>query len=595
MRATTSALVLVVVSAAVLSLSARQTRDNGQQSGPVVVPSGTAVLFGALATDETTPRPVRRATVRLTGSALPSARLAGTDDDGKFVFTALPAGSFSLSATKAGSVTAFFGSRHPGRGPGVPIAIADGQRLSVTLKMLPGAAITGTITDPQGNPAPGVPVQALDTRPFGANATTPARATTDDRGVYRIYGLAPGDYVVSALPRLGPVTGAIAVTDAEVQWARSGGGGAMPPPGRSASYAPVYYPGSTDPSTAVGVTLAAAEERAGVDLPLRLVTVSRLAGTLVDSGGQPVSPATVTLYPRRTDKPTAADRLVASGALVLPRATMSAQGFAISGVSPGDYTLVARSGAGTRSAGPPPASAPQALWNITDVTVTGEDQTGIVLRLLPGVKITGTIAFEHASLTPPDELSRVELSLSATALPVGPFRGIVDPAGTFRFSSVVPGGYALGATPPVGPTGSRWTLKSAVLNGRDVADAPLDVKPGDDITGLAITFTDRGAEISGRLVDAGGKPITRYSIVVFTTDQALWLPGARRIRAAAPATDGTFSVMGLPAGAYAIAAAEDVESGDLGDPSFLSQLLASAYQVTLGEGEKIKRDLRIGG
>jgi len=587
------ALAVIAVSIGAWSLSARQVRDNGQQSAPLAAPSGTAVLSGVLVTDESTPRPIRRATVRLIGGTLPNARLIGTDDEGKFVFTALPTGSFSVSATKAGYVPAFFGSKRPGRGPGIPVAVAEGQRLTVTLKMLRGAVITGTITDPRGTPAAGVAVQAFDARTSAPADTAPARATTDDRGVYRIYGLAPGDYVVSAVPRLGPVAGAAVVTDAEVQWARTQNG-PMPTPGRSASYAPVYFPGGTDVSTAVSVTLAAAEERAGVDLPLRIVTVARVSGTIVDAGGQPVSPATVSLYPKRSDRPTVADRLVASGALVLPRATVTPQGFSISGVAPGNYTLVARTGTGMRSAAPPPSSQPQVLWSVTDITVAGEDLTGVVLRMQPGTKILGTIAFDRSSLTPPSDLTRVELTMTSNLLVGAPAfpKAVVDPAGTFRFSSVVPGIYALTAALPA-PAG--WSLKSALLNGRDLADVPFDVKPGDDVTGLVVTFTDRAAAISGRLVDAGGRPITRYSIVVFTTDKTMWLPSARRIRSVAPATDGTFSVTGLPAGSYSIAAAEDVENADLADPDFLSQLLTSAYRVTLGEGEKIQRNLRVGG
>jgi uncharacterized protein (DUF2141 family) len=530
----------------------------------------------------------------LSGAALPNARLVGTDDDGKFVFAALPAGSFSVSATKAGYVPAFFGSKRPGRGSGVPVAVADGQRLTVPLKMLPGAVITGTITDPGGTPAAGVSVQAFDARTSAAVDATPPRATSDDRGVYRIYGLAPGEYVVSAVPRLGPGGGATVVTDAEVQWAKTQSG-SMPAPGRSASYAPIYYPGGTDANTAVSITLAAAEERAGVDLSLRLVTVARVSGTIVDAGGQPVSPATVNLYPRRSDRPTVADRLVASRAVELPRATVTPQGFSISGVAPGDYTLVARSGSGMRSAAPPPSSPPQVLWNVTDVTVTGEDLTGIVLRMQPGTKILGTIAFDRSSLTPPSDLTRIELTMTSNLLVGAPAfpKAVVDPAGTFKFSSVVPGLYALTAALPVVPAG--WSLKSAVLDGRDLADVPFDVKPGDDVTGLVVTFTDRAAVISGHLVDSGGKPITRYSIVVFTTDKTMWLPNARRIRSVAPATDGSFSVTGLPAGTYAIAATEDVESADLADPSFLSLLLATAYTVTLGEGQTITRDLKVGG
>jgi hypothetical protein len=229
--------------------------------------------------------------------------------------------------------------------------------------------------------------------------------------------------------------------------------------------------------------------------------------------------------------------------------------------------------------------------------VDGRDQSDLVLRLAPGLKLSGTIAFEHTSLTPPADMSAIDLSLQSSGSYLGfasASRANVAANGTFTFSSIVPWMYTLKATPPGAAAGARWTLKSAILNGRDLADSAFEVKAGSDVTGLAITFTDRAAQISGRLVDAGGRPITRYSILVFPTDRALWLPSSRRIRSAPPATDGSFTVAGLPAGEYAIAAAEDVDASDLADPAFLAQLLASSYKVMLADGEQKRQDLRIG-
>ena len=168
-------------------------------------------------------------------------------------------------------------------------------------------------------------------------------------------------------------------------------------------------------------------------------------------------------------------------------------------------------------------------------------------------------------------------------------------AGASGFAGIPPGTYALASTPPAATGTARWVLKSAMLNGRDLADVPLDVKAGGEVVdGLVITFTDRAAEIAGQLVDSGGRPVTRYSIVVFAVDRSYWRPNARRVRATQPATDGSFVVSGLPPGDYAIAAAEDVEAADLADPAFLSQFLASSVKLTLGEGEKKRQDLRAG-
>ena len=587
MRARLSAMIVATACVAGGAIVvAGQRRDAGV---PTAAPSGTGVLAGTVVTDATTPQPVRRATVRLVDATGMTDRLVGTDDDGEFEFEALPAGSYSVSAAKVGYVTTFYGAKRPGRGPGVPVAVATGQRVPVALKMLPGGVITGAILDPQGRPAEGVTIVAVDARAAGA---PPVRAKTDDRGVYRLFGLAPGEYLVSAVPRLGNVTGAQVVTDEQVRWAQAPTA-AQPPPSHPMEYAPVYFPGATDARAAARVGVASGEERGSVSFSLQMVPSVTISGTLVDQDGQPVTAATVALYPRKTDQPAPSDAFFSSGAIALPRATVNAPKFSVVGVAPGEYTLVARSGSGTRSSAAALAAVP-ALWNMTDVSINGQDLTDLVVRLQPGVRVSGSIAFEHASLAPPDDVSLVNLVLGATGsivgLPAEP-RAVVTKAGAFQFLSVVPGAYALQAMAPT----TGWFLKSAMVGGRDLADVLLDVKAGEDVTGVTVTFTDRPSEFAGRLIDTNGRPISKYSIVVFSVDKSLWRPNARRIRSTAPATDGSFSVKGLPAGDYAVAAAEDVEPADLADPEFLSALLKAAVRVSIADGERRQQDLRTGG
>jgi hypothetical protein len=281
------------------------------------------------------------------------------------------------------------------------------------------------------------------------------------------------------------------------------------------------------------------------------------------------------------------DALSAARALVLPPTTVTPPDFSIDRVTPGDYTLVAR------AVGPADVGS---LWSITDLTVDGQDQTDLVLRLQPGTTISGSIVFEHGSAAGVGDASAVELSLVAARSPVGPLpaakvRG--DRAGAFKFFSVAPAAYSIAAAAAPAQDGGRWTLKSAMLNGLDVADALLEAKPGQSISGVVVTFSDRLSEISGRLIDGAGQPVSRYSIVAFTVDRLLWLPNARRVRLVNPAADGTFRVVGLPAGEYAIAAADGVEPSDLADPGFLSDLLAASHRLTLAEGEKKTQDLRV--
>ena len=565
--------------------------------------AGTATLSGTLVTEGAAPQPVRRATVRLAGAPGTSARLVGTDDQGRFVFGGLQSGSFTLSATKAGYVAAFYGSTRPGRGPGVPIAVAGGQRIDVTMQILPGAAISGTIRDRRGHPVPSVAVVATEIRAAGSATAPPARATTDDRGVYRVFGLAPGEYVLSAVPRLpgagtAPMSEVLGVTDADVQWAQALSGvtadprSSTPPRPRPVAYAPVYYPGTTSVNGAARVSVAAGEERADVNFSIAPAPIAMVGGTLVDYTGQPLNVTTsVSLYPRTSDQAPVVDALVATGALKLPAAGVSVPSFWIVGVAPGDYTLVARTGSPGRAS---PDVAP-AQWSVTDITIDGRDQPDLLLRLQPGVQISGSIVFEGSTQPSAADPASLDISLvAANPRIVGPVapQATLDPSGRFVFLSVLQGKYTLRAKAPLAEMTS-WILKSAMLNGRDLADVPVDVNPGQNISGVVVTFAERGAEVSGRLLDSSGQPVTRYSIVVFTVDQSLWLAGARRVRSTKPSGDGAFSVAGLPAGEYAIAAADGIEPSDLADPAFLMQLLASAHRITLGEGEKKTQDLLI--
>lgn len=599
---------LIVASSAGAAITAWQARDPARQTMTAAVGSGA--VTGVVVTDTTDPQPVRRATVRLSGAGA-TVRIVGTDDRGRFVFDRLPPGRVTLSASKAGFVQTFHGSTQPGRGPGVPVAVADGQTVDITIRLLPGAVITGVITNGGGTAAPGVTVAAVNTRASGGSIQPPVRVVTDDRGVYRIFGLAPGEYLVSALPQLRPADGrgaqsglgadVTAVTDADVQRARAastlGAPTAPTQPARPVAYAPVFYPGTTDAAGAATIRVASGDERAGIDMPLSVVALARLAGTLADADGRPVATATVSLIPKRGDQPSPVDALISSGALAFPRAIVSASAFSFTGVAPGQYTLVARTGSGQRGAVAAEAGLPT-LWSVSDVTIDGTDRNDLALRLLPGLTVTGRYVFERGSASPVDPAT-LNLSLVAVnPIPGLPstFRAAMQPDGTLRIPSVAPGRYVARVDVPASMAGARWTLKSAVVSGRDVADRPLvAASDGGELAGVIVTFTDRASAVSGRLVDVSGRPVTRYSIVVFTQDRSLWLPSARRIRAVRPATDGSFEVGGLPAGDYAIAAVDNAEDADLSEAGFLSEILAAAFKVTLTEGESKRQDFRVGG
>ena len=202
------------------------------------------------------------------------------------------------------------------------------------------------------------------------------------------------------------------------------------------------------------------------------------------------------------------------------------------------------------------------------------------------------------------ELGRVRVSVvpaptagGVTVMMGGPTLQM-DPAGKFTVTGVTPGRYRLTGNAPVAPgtgPGITWTLRSAMVKGRDVLDFPLDIGPGEEVADAVLTFTDATQQVAGVLQDASGRPAPDYTIVVFASDKAYWTPLSRRIRTVRPGTDGRYTVANLPPGEYRIAALVDIAPGEANDPAFLEQLLPASYQFSLGDGERKVQDLRIAG
>ena len=142
----------------------------------------------------------------------------------------------------------------------------------------------------------------------------------------------------------------------------------------------------------------------------------------------------------------------------------------------------------------------------------------------------------------------------------------------------------------------KWTLKTSVANGREAFEAPLRVNPNETVE-WTVTYTDKPTSLAGVFQDdQGGRAATDYYILVFSADRKYWTPGSRRIRMARPATDGAFSLKGLPPGeSHFLAALSDLETGEWNDPALLERLVGSSARVTLRDGETTTQDFRIGG
>ena len=139
---------------------------------------------------------------------------------------------------------------------------------------------------------------------------------------------------------------------------------------------------------------------------------------------------------------------------------------------------------------------------------------------------------------------------------------------------------------------TSWVLKAAAIGGRDVLDQPLALTPGTEISGVALTLTDRIGEVSGTITDTAGKPATSDWVVLFSTDNKHWYPGSPRTRVVRADAKGAYVVRPLPAGSYILALSQDTLTQDENLELTLRALATAGVRVTIAEGERKVQDLR---
>lgn len=520
---------------------------------------GSAIIRGFVVAADNG-QPLRRAQVRLTSPETRESRLATTDSQGRFEARELAAGRYTITASKGGFVPLPYGQRRPSE-QGTPIDIGDGQVMERLVIALPrGSVISGRITDEFGEPMANAIVSAVRYGyAGGTRRATPAGGqnasdTTDDLGQFRLFGLSPGEYYVSAAFRMG-------------------GGEVTDPAQDVTGLALTYYPGASSIAEAERVSVGIGQEMMNVSFALIATKLVRITGMVIDSNGAPAVGGGVVLAP--ADARNAMPMMRGGGGV-----RIDANGrFRLTNVAPGRYMLQTRPGRQYSEIGRLP------------ITVSGEDLENVVLVTAPGATVSGRVVGptgQPPSLKPENvSVTTRAADLEAASMPGGAV-GRLAPTWTFELNGLIDA-RLFRVTAPQG-----WALESVTLNGQDITDTPLELSPGQKVTGLVIAVTDRLTDLSGAVADSRGQPVLDASIVVFPSDDRLWTAQSRFIRVARPDQSGRYQIRGLPAHAeYLAVAVQGLENGQANDPEFLSTARVSATSLALTRGETKVVDLRM--
>jgi len=485
---------------------------HGQAPPPTAPPGPGAVVTGGvsdatgkitgqvLAAD--TSQPVKRATVSASGASfLPpgtAARETTTDEAGRFEMTGLPAGRYMVTVRAQAPLLS---------PPTQSIQLATGGTAAVTFRIDRGGVITGRVLDHEGDPILHAQVSALQRRNFGGprrlvSTAMGASTSTDDQGQFRLYGLPPGEYYVSAA-----YTTTLRVPDPPVADGQPRYG-----------YAPTLYPSSLTVDLAQRVFVRAGQDTGGVEVWLVRARLGTVSGRATDAAGNPIAASRGHVSLVRSEE------LAQSG---VGGMRLKEDGtFVIADVPPGRYILAAMTGTG----GGPTARPREGAF--MPVVVDGDDvvvdiQTNLGATVSGRVVVEGSLpvtAVAGGASAPP---YRVHVSVRSADSSLNPGSssgdGVdVDDDLTFRLAGL------RGMLVPEA-SGPRMVLKSVTRDGEDIIEKGLSLTGTEAIDGVTIRMTTEVAQIDGSVVTAAGDPADAW-VLVFPEDASRCFAGSPFVR-----------------------------------------------------------------
>ncbi len=507
------------------------------------------------------PAPRVAVVVEPSGGTTVNTRLpnALTDEEGNYRLPGVPEGRYLVKPVAPSFVIAEgpgtnqSGSRlHSSNGlVGLILSVARGEVIEgINFQLTRGGVITGRVTDSAGRPVIGAWVGCAQTNEQGSPGNAGGRSDTDDRGVYRIYGLPAGHYLVY-------------VNNAAAGVRR---------------YHQTFHPGVTAPALAVPVAVAEGGEAAGVDIRLGQPDKNYvIRGRVVDeTDGQAVPGVTITFR-------------VSSGSAIGTEGGVTADpegGFEIKDYPPGRYEAqIAFTGGPNKGY----YSDPLAF------EVTDRDVTGLEVKARRGATISGAVTVEGSDA--PSlvnrlsgewlEAERVQTQEAVVGQWTRPvfLSTRIGPSGAFEFTGVRPGRTRI--TPGNLPQGFNFIRVER--DGVTVTDG-MDVLPGERIGGVRVVLAYGTGSIRGQIKVTGGNLPTNR----------MWRLEVKRasgeqVRYEFLDASGLFWVKGLAPGSYELTATADYVEVPGVTPSPYPAPVKQTVTVEDGTESEVSLVLDLGG
>ena len=590
---------------AVLLLSALALLPPQQNVKPA-----TGILVGTVV-DATSDKPIAGANVTFAFASVqgPNTRVVAlTGADGRYMFTGLAAGQYTLNAQRGGYLFGTYGAISPQRG-GVPIDLAEGERRTgLDIKLWKPGAISGRVTDDAGDPLVGISVQAWQRRPGRGGSTDSWTAygsgRTDDRGIYRIKSLPPDGYLVfveqvtaslpvsvlaefqkatasspegpSSNPLVNEVLGSrVGETTPGTATGRMVGdqveslstSRAVADGVTRAAFVSQFYPAASTPGRATVVNVTTGETRDGVDLQLRPVKTVTVSGIVQGPPG-PIAFTRVTLVPQFSgttelmEASTVTDALGRFTLLRVPEGPHIIEVFSVPQVRAATASVVsmvqrADGSTSVSSTSAPvttmPPLPPDPSWHAAlPIATADKDLNDVMVSVRPGPRIAGRVEPPAGAAVMPAAMSRITVSLQradgANRFIFGATpRTRVDANGDVNSQGFMPGKYHVTA----GALPSGWALKSVMHGGVDVSQDALDLT--SDVEDLVFTFTTTPAELAGVVRDAQNTIVAGALVMMFPADTPLTeesILNPRRVIRPIASTTGRYETRNLPPGDY---------------------------------------------